>query len=309
MANLPESAAWEAGIYQIEQTDPVQGGPDGLSNTQGKQLANRTTYLKQEIELRAPLTSPAFTGNPTTPTQAPGNSSTRLANTAFVQVAVQALVDAAPGALDTLNELAAALGDDPNFATTIMTVLADKADILRGVPTGTVAFIAGDDAPAGWLKLNGAILSRAGYSDLWAHANNASGNLVTEAVWNSGFHGAFSTGDGGSTFRIPDARGEFLRAWDDGRGIDAGRPLGSWQKGSAISVDGNGTDSAYVNIQSADATTTNQTQACERLGYDIASTADYPSTEPTYVQSDGTGGFGIGAARPRNISLMAIIKY
>lgn len=309
MANLPESATWEGGIYQLEKTDPVDGGPDGISNNQAKQLANRTAYLKQEVELRAPLNSPALTGNPTAPTQAPGTNNLSLANTAFVQAALAALVDSSPGALDTLNELAAALGDDPNFAATVMNALAGKADILRGVPTGTVAFIAGDDAPAGWLKLNGAVLSRAGYSDLWAHANNASGNLVTEAVWNSGFHGAFSTGDGGSTFRIPDARGEFLRAWDDGRGIDAGRALGSWQKGSAISVDGTGTDSAYVTNQSADATTTNHTQACQRLGYDIVSSGDYPSTEPTYVQAAGTGGFGIGAARPRNISLMAIIKY
>ncbi|HOP33218.1 MAG TPA: hypothetical protein PKU94_07580 [Candidatus Hydrothermia bacterium] len=47
MANLPESPTWVSGIYQIETTDPVVGGPDGISNLQAKQLANRTAWLKQ----------------------------------------------------------------------------------------------------------------------------------------------------------------------------------------------------------------------------------------------------------------------
>lgn len=143
MANLPEAPTWEAGIYQFERTDPVEGGPDGIDNTPTKQLANRTAYLKQEVELRAPLASPALTGNPTAPTQAPGNTSTRLANTAFVQAALAALVDSSPAALDTLNELAAALGDDPNFATTVMNALAEKAPlnspVLTGVPSAPTA--------------------------------------------------------------------------------------------------------------------------------------------------------------------------
>ena len=74
----------------------------------------------------APIASPAFTGNPTAPTQTAGNNTTRIATTAFVQTAVSALVASAPGALDTLNELAAALGNDPNFATTITNALAGK---------------------------------------------------------------------------------------------------------------------------------------------------------------------------------------
>ncbi len=50
MANLPETPQWEEGIYQIEVSDPVLGGPDGISNRQGKQLASRTLYLKQQVE-------------------------------------------------------------------------------------------------------------------------------------------------------------------------------------------------------------------------------------------------------------------
>jgi hypothetical protein len=50
MATLPETATWEAGIYQLETTDPVQGGLNGIDNLQGKQLANRTVYLKQQAD-------------------------------------------------------------------------------------------------------------------------------------------------------------------------------------------------------------------------------------------------------------------
>ncbi|ECG1895444.1 phage tail protein [Salmonella enterica subsp. enterica] len=76
----------------------------------------------------APKASPTFTGTPKAPTAPAGNNSTQLANTAFVQAAIAALVDSSPGALDTLNELAKALGNDPNFATTMTNALAGKMD-------------------------------------------------------------------------------------------------------------------------------------------------------------------------------------
>lgn len=72
--------------------------------------------------------SPALTGRPTAPTAEGKDSSTQIANTAFVQAAIAALVGSSPEALDTLNELAAALGNDPNFATTVTNSLAGKMD-------------------------------------------------------------------------------------------------------------------------------------------------------------------------------------
>ena len=182
MANLPETPQWEDGIYQIEVSDPVLGGPDGISNRQAKQLASRTSYLKQKVEKGgtdlaahiaaadphtqyapkasptftgtptaptqaktdnstklattahvksvvadyAPLSSPALTGKPTAPTAAQTANDTQLANTAFVKAAIAALVASSPEALDTLKELAAALGNDPNFATTMTNALAGK---------------------------------------------------------------------------------------------------------------------------------------------------------------------------------------
>ena len=90
MANLTESSIWEAGIYQLETTDPVKGGEDGISNLQGKQLANRTAYLKQQVELKAPLASPTFTGVPAVPTAAVDTNTTQAASTAFVQAQIVA---------------------------------------------------------------------------------------------------------------------------------------------------------------------------------------------------------------------------
>ncbi|HEX2578676.1 MAG TPA: hypothetical protein VHK88_20195 [Aquihabitans sp.] len=80
------------------------------------------------------FTSPALTGTPTAPTATAGTNTTQVATTAFVQAAAAALVDAAPGTLDTLNELAAALGDDPAFATTVTNLVAaidTRVDVLE----------------------------------------------------------------------------------------------------------------------------------------------------------------------------------
>ncbi|WP_312018894.1 phage tail protein [Klebsiella pneumoniae] len=143
MANLPETPQWEEGIYQIEVSDPVLGGPDGISNRQGKQLASRTLYLKQQVEKGgsdlakhiaaadphtqyAPKASPTFTGTPTAPTPENSDNSKKLATTEFVAKALAALAGSAPETLDTLKELADALGNDPNFATTVLNKLAEK---------------------------------------------------------------------------------------------------------------------------------------------------------------------------------------
>jgi hypothetical protein len=87
------------------------------------------TDLQSALDLKAPLASPALTGTPTAPTASAGTNTTQIANTAFVKTAIDNLVAAAPGALDTLDELAAALGDDSNFAATMTTALAGKQSL------------------------------------------------------------------------------------------------------------------------------------------------------------------------------------
>lgn len=170
MANLPETPVWETGIYQLEETDPVQGGPNGIDNQQGKQLANRTAWLKSQVEtlgtgkqpLDATLTAIAalngvadriayFTG-PDTVALTPltdfirtllddGDASAARSTLGAISqtqlnAAISALVNSSPATLDTLNELAAALGNDANFATTVTNALAAKAPIASPVFTG-----------------------------------------------------------------------------------------------------------------------------------------------------------------------------
>ena len=77
----------------------------------------------------ATLADPTFTGTPAAPTAAAGTNTTQIATTAFVQTAVSDLVDSSPAALDTLNELAAALGDDANFSTTVNTALGNRVRV------------------------------------------------------------------------------------------------------------------------------------------------------------------------------------
>jgi hypothetical protein len=79
-----------------------------------------------EMAAKAPLASPTFTGTPAAPTAAGGTNTTQIATTAFVKAAIDALISSAPGTLDTLDELAAALGDDANFASTVTTALANR---------------------------------------------------------------------------------------------------------------------------------------------------------------------------------------
>lgn len=222
---------------------------------------NFSTTVNNALALKAPLASPALTGIPTAPTAAQGTNNTQIATTAYVRAAISALVGSSPEALDTLNELAAALGNDPNFATTMTNALAGKQPLdatltaLAGLATGAnkLPYFTGTDTvsqtdltsvgrdilaktsvlaviqylglgegsalpvgvpvpwpsatpPTGWLKCNGAPFSAEEYPKL-------------AKVY--------------PTNELPDLRGEFIRGWDDGRGIDAGREILSAQ-GDAI---------------------------------------------------------------------------
>jgi hypothetical protein len=115
-ADMADAVAWTG----------ITGKPTSFTPSAHSHAIVDITGLQGALDAKSPLASPTFTGTPTTPTAASGTNTTQIASTAFVQAAISTLIDGAPGALDTLNELAAALGDDANFASTVTNGLADK---------------------------------------------------------------------------------------------------------------------------------------------------------------------------------------
>ncbi|EPE0557927.1 phage tail protein [Escherichia coli] len=186
--------------------------------------------VMDETNKKAPLNSPALTGTPTTPTARQGTNNTQIASTAFVMAAIAALVDSSPDALNTLNELAAALGNDPNFATTMTNALAGKQPkdatltALAGLATAADKFpyFTGNDVAslATLTKVGRDILAKSTiaavieYLGLQETVNQASGALqknqngadipnkdkFTQTIGACrSFHGAISTGAGNWT--------------------------------------------------------------------------------------------------------------
>ena len=110
----------------------------GISDFSGVVTLKSLMGSMLDLASKANLNSPTFTGTPQAPTAAPGNNTTQLATTAFVSVAISNLVASAPGALDTLKELADALGDDPNFAATVSSNIAGKLSKSGDTMTGAL---------------------------------------------------------------------------------------------------------------------------------------------------------------------------
>ncbi|EHR9410728.1 tail fiber protein [Escherichia coli] len=311
MGNLNETEKWEEKIYQLETSDPVLGGANGISNRAPRQLANRTKWLKKKTEeaaqslaehvrsrnhpdatltakgftqlssatnsksetlaatskavkavmdetnKKAPLNSPALTGTPTTPTASQGTNSTQIASTAFVMAAIAALVDSSPDALNTLNELATALGNDPNFATTITNALAGKqpkdATLTALAKLATSAdklpYFTGADRAAltALTSVGRAILGKTSTQGVLDYLGLGEGSALPVGVpvpWPTATPPAGWLKCDGRTFtkeqypvlarvypnlRLPDLRGEFIRGWDGGRKVDTGRKLLSAQ--------------------------------------------------------------------------------
>ncbi|EKS8786180.1 tail fiber protein [Escherichia coli] len=135
--------------YTAQDASTTQKGLVQLSsatNSDSETMAATPKAVKSVKELadtKAPIESPSLTGTPTAPTAAQGTNSTQIANTAFVKAAITALINGAPGTLDTLKEIAAAINNDPNFSTTINNALALKAPLaspaLTGIPTAPTA--------------------------------------------------------------------------------------------------------------------------------------------------------------------------
>lgn len=241
MGKITEQPQWEDDVYLIEKQDKVLGGELGVINIQAKQLANRTNYLKDKVDVinrdrtgYAPKASPAFTGVPTAPTANPNTNNTQIATTEFVKTAVANLVGSAPAALDTLEELARALAGDANLKATLLAEIGKKAnatdfnalhDLFIGIPIPYPL----STVPEGCLSMNGQRFDKSRYPKL--ALKYPSGTL-------------------------PDMRGEFIRGLDNGRGVDAGRGLLSNQGDAIRNITGEFSDFMYQDEQSLSGTLT-----------------------------------------------------
>ncbi|WP_213803002.1 phage tail-collar fiber domain-containing protein [Escherichia coli] len=303
-------------FVQAALTALINGAPATLDTL--KEIAaainndpNFSTTINNALALKAPLSSPALTGTPTAPTAAQSVNNTQIATTAFVKSAIAGMVGSAPAALDTLNELAAALGNDPNFATTMLNALAGKQPLdntltnLSGkdvagllaylglgegsaLPVGIPVPWPSATPPTGWLKCNGAAFSAEEYPELAK---------------------AYPTN------KLPDLRGEFIRGWDDGRGIDTGR--------SILSIQGYATEDHAHGLPSRSTIVTDATinfyfdESWVNSGTDIikrgnTNDAGLPApdygTFKTYKQSVAGLGAAASETRPRNIAFNYIVR-
>ncbi|EEX1842152.1 phage tail protein [Escherichia coli] len=296
-------------FVQAAITALINGAPATLDTL--KEIAaainndpNFSTTINNALALKAPLSSPALTGTPTAPTAAQSVNNTQIATTAFVKSAIAGMVGSAPAALDTLNELAAALGNDPNFATTMLNALAGKQPLdntltnLSGkdvaglltylglgegsaLPVGVPVPWPSATPPTGWLKCNGAAFSAEEYPELAK---------------------AYPTN------KLPDLRGEFLRGWDDARGIDSGRALISSQSDAVQRMTGSlsqmvysvtQTASAITGVFGAEISTPNIVQAYSSAGALRYVNVDFDSQRVARTSTE---------TRPRNVAFNYIVR-
>jgi len=188
-----------------------------------------------------------------------------------------------------------------NIKTVNSESLLGSGDIVisaGGVAVGTVIHVAQNTAPTGYLKANGALVNRTTYADLFAAIGTT-----------------FGAGNGSTTFALPDLRGEFIRGWDDGRGVDTGRAFGSAQSGAnAPHTHGAGT---YAAASDGAHTHTVPLTGAGSGGSNARFVPDGVSNTPTATSSGGAHTHSLSGssasegteARPRNVALLACIKF
>lgn len=179
----------------------------------------------------------------------------------------------------------------------------DYVDAVDAKGVGEVSFYAMNTPPAGKFKCNGAAVSRTTYAALFAKLGTA-----------------YGTGDGSTTFNLPDMRGYFPRAWDDGRGVDSGRALGSTQAsqnlshghtGTALSAGAHNHTTQFAREKILGAFTNDPNQGNAVLG-DEVSDGYQPMVTDTYAAHTHTlsiAASGGSEARPVNVALLACIQY
>jgi microcystin-dependent protein len=276
---------------------------DPLKVVKGTELDVEFNAIATSIISKANNVSPTFTGTPFAPTASPGTATNQIATTAFVA--------AAPGVgtAGTQNTSGTAAGITGTTTTAVPTGAlasgtADSTTFLRGdrtwavvegVPAGTVIHVAMNTAPSGYLKANGAAVSRTTYAALFAVIGTT-----------------FGAGNGSTTFNLPDLRGEFLRGWDDGRGVDSGRSFGSAQLDQMQRISGTlqANIDGYGGNQAASGLVKHIGTGPARTGADgggfASSLYSFDSADSPNARVSSTTS---GETRSRNVALLACIKF
>jgi len=243
MANLEESAVWTPGVYQLETNDPVLGGPvqpepatGGIANRAALALANRTKYLKQgledvkedleqteqtlqnQIDQKADIDSPAFTGKPKAPTPGANENSDRIATTAYVHTAIATTaikvfsiaslptVDIGPILVLEASEVWSWV--DTPYYTGYRSPLCG-----RPVDGHTVIPLASE------IDAVGGLLSKTAYAGLWGYAQE-NDLVVSQTDWSAHIGAHYFVDVSATQFRVPDLRNQFRRY--AGTNVDSG---------------------------------------------------------------------------------------
>lgn len=257
-----------------------------------------TNYVQQHvvdlnaaINLRATIDSPTLTGNPKSVTPATDDNDTSIATTAFVVNKINTITPNyyTRTQVDTAiaNEANARANGDTNLQNQI-----DEINKTKGIPVGTVIYYAAAVTPIGWLKCDGSLVSKNSFPQLFDKIG-------------------YTYGGSGNDFRLPDLRGEFLRGWDDSRGVDPSRQFGSWQKGTMVGGYDDNDDSSHASVL--------QGRAWNDYGSDLVTSEiasnvyslgrikwNHPQGESIYNINQAPNWVSI--TRPRNVAMLPCIK-
>lgn len=319
MSTLAEDSNWEAGIYLLEETDLVKGGIEGIANRQARELANRTLWLKNSQRgFSDQLT--LITANKTLTYPEIINKLILINAAASVQLTLPNIDTSVIGAK-------ASIQNDTLFTATIAGTL--RFDVAN---RSNIYLAAGETIELVWigdkwlvrdfvgnlkdvgntffdykerlntLICNGATVSRAVYPRLWEFVQTLGSSLITDINWtsvptNKGF---FSSGNGSSTFRLPDLRSMFIRGLDLSAGVDTERAvdLPGGYESDEFKSHRHTSGSPYQTNPSI----TSPDIYSKRLNAELTGSQDY-----SYVNkyTELTGGL---ETRPKNIGLIPLIK-
>lgn len=200
MANLKENAAWESGIYQLETTDPVVGGADGISNKQAIQLANRTSYLKDEIETLKSSSLTALTNK-----RDISDSYSKAETDALIATKLDNSIAEATylKKTDKIDAYTKQESDD-KFAL--------RAELQKAIPVGSyLLYSSNTNTPDGFLRCDGSALDKTAYAALFAVIGYTYGRSGDKFLLPNFSDGKFMRGTGGNAATLGKVQGDAIR--------------------------------------------------------------------------------------------------